>query len=109
MGKTLGDDEHKLVVVYGKKPRKSKTSKIVEVLGHSFFLHQSKAGTRNNIDLYLFEEPYPLILCFYMGKGDTQLKVTDWIERNIVQIKAMIKDMDKYIKIPLEVYKKGFK
>lgn len=100
-------DKPKLTIVYGKKPRGSKTSKKISYKGMNFFLHQSKAGTRNNIDLYHFEPPYPLIYCFYMSKLHTDKRVTDWIEKRFDDIRERLKDIDENIQIPVEIYTKG--
>ena len=101
--------EHRLVVVFGKKPRNSKTSKRYVVNGMPFYLNQSKIGTKNNVDLYYDREPYPLIGCFYMSKEDTHDKVLKWIERNFDDIKARLNTVSTSIQIPIEIYKKNLK
>lgn len=101
--------KQKLVVTYGKKPRGSKTSKVVKVGNLSFFLHMSQGETRGNIYVYHFAEPYPLIACFAMSKNDTQDKVTAWIERRFDDIKTRLGNLGEYITIPKDIYKKGMK
>ena len=73
----------------------------------NFFLHRSKADTKDGILLYHDVSPYPLIASFVMSKDDTQAKVELWIEKRFDDIKERLSDISDYIKIPKEIFKKG--
>lgn len=107
MAQIQNQNNVKLLVTFGKKPRASASSKRYSYRGMNFFLHKSVAETKGNIYLYNDNVPYPLIACFAMGKDDTQETVTKWIEVNFDNIKARLSLVSDYIQIPWEVWKKG--
>ena len=76
------------MVVFGKKPRKSKTSEIVEVEDLSFYLYNTKSNTKGNCEIYLMSEPYPLIKV-----SESNEKAKLWLSNNIIRVKAKLATM----------------
>lgn len=91
----------KQLVVYGKKPRKSKSSEIIEIEGLSFFLYNTKASTKGLTEIYLLLEPYPLI---NIAQSNEKAKL--WISNNISQIKDKMLTMDLYELVSREEFMK---
>ena len=91
-----------LLVVFGKKPRKSKTSLKYEYLGQKFYLYSSKAKTNGNYMLFLDVEPYPLIAVFGMSQDDDYTIVHEWIKKHLTDIKIKLGDYRDKIQIPFD-------
>lgn len=78
-----------MVVSYGKKPRKSKTSEVYEIEGLSFFLYNAKSTTLGLCEVYFNDGVhYPLINVL-----ESNEKAKLWIDANIVQIKLKMLSM----------------
>jgi len=72
-------------VVYGKKPRNSKTSEVFTIIDTSFFLYNAKSTTRGLCEVYLNEEPYPLIMV-----SESNEKAKKFIQSNFAKIQDRI-------------------
>jgi len=93
-------NSNNLLVVFGKKPRKSKTSLRYEYMGYKFYLYSNKANTSGNYMLFYDVEPYPLIAVFGMSQGEDYTIVHDWIKSHLADIKKMLGDYRDKIQIP---------
>ena len=100
--KTTKKNKDNLLVVFGKKPRKSKTSLRYEYLGYKFYLYSSKAKTSGNYLLFYDVAPYPLIAVFGMSQDDTYTVVHDWIKSHLADIKVMLGDYRDKVQIPYD-------
>lgn len=87
------------IIVYTKKPRRTKTSDIVDIGGHSFFLYNTMAMTRGNCEAYMATEPYLLIKVAYSNN-----EAKEWIEENIDAIKIKIATCGQYDTITREEF-----
>jgi len=91
-----------LLVTFGKKPRKSKTSLRYEYMGQKFYLYSNKANTLLNIWLFHDVEPYPLIAVFAMSQDEDHSTVQDWIKSHLIDIKIKLGDYRDKIQLPLD-------
>lgn len=91
-----------MLVSYWKKPRRSKSSEIIEIEGLSFFLYNTKTSTKGLTEIYLASEPYPLIT---IARSNNIAKL--WLESNMNRIKAKLVNMSKYELISREEYLKA--
>ncbi len=92
----------KLLVVLGKKPRASKTSKRYEYDREKYFLYSSQANTAGNYLIYHEVAPYPLIKVIPIVADETIEKAYDWIKENSAKIKLSLGDYRDRIQIPAE-------
>jgi len=92
----------KLLVVLGKKPRASKTSKRYEHDREKYFLYSSQANTAGNYLIYHEVAPYPLIKVITIVADETIEKAYDWIKENTERIKTSLGDYRDRIQIPAE-------
>lgn len=92
-----------MVVSYGKKPRKSKTSEVFTLDGLDFFLYNTKSSTKGTTEIYYIDgNIYPLITVAYSNE-----KAKLWLRNSITRVKAKIAlldtsdiiDRDKFVKI----------
>ena len=74
-----------MVIVYGKKPRRSKTSEVFEEGHLTFFLYNAKSTTKGLCEIYLFAEPYMLLK---VAENNEKAKL--WISNNISRIKKRL-------------------
>jgi hypothetical protein len=74
-----------VVIVYGKKPRRSKTSEVYELEGLTFFLYNAKSTTKGITEIYLFAEPYMLLKV-----AESNEKAKLWITNNITRVKQRL-------------------
>ncbi len=91
-----------LLVVYGAKPRASKTSKRYTYGGLKFFLYSNKAKTNGVVLVFLDIEPYPMISVIAREDKSSLTEVHDWISVNIEKIRKLVMDYRNKIQVPLE-------
>jgi hypothetical protein len=76
------------IVSYGKKPRKSKTSEVIELDDLSFFLYNAKSTTKGTCEIYLNKEPYPLI---NVAMNNEKAKL--WLKDNLTRVKEKVSSL----------------
>ena len=93
-----------MVIVYGKKPRKSKTSEVFEEGDLTFFLYNAKSTTKGLCEIYLFAEPYMLLK---VAENNEKAKL--WISNNISRIKKRLMSLGSLETITRDEHDKLYK
>ena len=92
-----------MLVSFGKKPRKSKTSEVYEIGGVSFFLYNTKTSTKGNSEIYYIDNNiYPLIAVAHSNE-----KAKLWIDSNINLIKMKIATIGSMEIVTREIFDKA--
>ena len=92
-----------MIIAYSKKPRRSRTSEIIEIEGVSFFLYNTPSITRGNCEVYMATEPYLLIKVAVNGNQEGK----DWLQENIDAVKRKIVTAGSYDTITREEFMKS--
>jgi len=87
----------KIISVYGKKPRASKTSKRASILGLELFYQCSKGATGGGILIWHDKPPYQLIKGIWDFGLDNHITANDWVRDNIDEIRKRLADTKGYI------------
>lgn len=99
--------QKKLLRVYGKKPRASKSSIRITYKGFAFFLHRSKGETAGHIMLYWDKEPYPHIKLLICNADDSpQIVAEHWLDNNMDDLIDKLQRLNDYAQVPKEFLKK---
>jgi len=91
-----------ILVVFGKKPRASRSSKRYEYRGDKYFLYSSKTHTYGNVMIFSDVAPYPLIAVVVITRDETIEKAYDWIKEHSLDIKALLGDYRHRVQIPID-------
>jgi hypothetical protein len=93
-----------MLIIYGKKPRKSKTSEVFTLIDTSFFLYNNKTNTKNLTEVYYGEEPYVLL-----NVSESNEKAKKWIQSNFGRIQDKIASTELTDTITRDEYDKWYK
>jgi outer membrane biosynthesis protein TonB len=93
-----------MLIVYGKKPRKSKTSEVFTLIDTSFFLYNNKTNTKNLTEVYYGEEP-----CVLLKVSESNEKAKKWIQSNFGRIQEKIASTELTDTITRDEYDKWYK
>jgi hypothetical protein len=93
-----------MLVVYGKKFRKSKTSEVFTLIDTSFFLYNNKTNTKNLTEVYYCEEPYVLL-----NVSESNEKAKKWIQSNFGRIQDKIASTELTDTVTRDEYDKWYK
>jgi hypothetical protein len=93
-----------MLIVYGKKPRKSKTSEVFTLIDTSFFLYNNKTNTKNTTEVYYNEEPYVLLKV-----SESNEKAKKWIQSNFGRVQDKIASTELTDTITRDEYDKWYK
>ena len=85
----------KIISVYGKKPRASKTSKRASIHGLNLFYQCSKASTLGMIYIWHDMPPYQLIHIIVDSSRDNHITANDWARDNLAGIRKELADSTK--------------
>jgi len=92
----------KLLIVFGKKPRASKTSKRFSYLGSNYFLYSNKVNTSGVALVFLDSPPYPLIAAIPRESNESFDEVHEWIRNNTKDIQVKLGDYRDRTQLDLE-------
>jgi hypothetical protein len=94
-----------MLIVYGKKFRKSKTSEVFTLIDTLFFLYNNKTNTKNLTEVYYGgEEPYILL-----NVSESNEKAKKWIQINFSRVQDIIASTELTDTITRDDYDKWYK